>query len=133
MCRAANNEFLLRAWLSIGNVVRWLLHQHPAFEQYNEHILTNHDVPIAVLRSGDPDAAEATFRTVILRSGGLQRLGLETPAEFGSLLSDAATAQVAPSAAVTAQAATSLPLRNRDWTSRRGASLLTSSVERADG
>jgi DNA-binding GntR family transcriptional regulator len=104
MCRAADNEFLLRAWLSIGNLVRLFLHQHPAFEQYSEHVLTNHDVLIAVLRSGDPDAAETTFRTVILRSG-LQRLGLEPPAEFGSLLADAATALVASADTVAAHAA----------------------------
>ena len=89
VCRAAGNEFLLRAWLSIGNLVRLFLHRHPAYEHEPADVLRNHERLIAVLRSGDPDAAEATFRAVILRSG-LRRLGAQPPAGFASLLAEGA-------------------------------------------
>ncbi len=87
VCRAADNEFLLRSWQSIGNLVRLFLHQHPAFELQAEEVLGNHEDLIAALRSGDPDAADSTFRSVILRSG-LRRLGMQVPPEFAALLSD---------------------------------------------
>jgi DNA-binding GntR family transcriptional regulator len=79
VCRAAANEFLLRSWLSIGNLVRLFLHQKL----------------IAVLRAGDPDAADATFRTVILRSG-FRRLNIPTPPEFAAFLATDAIGTAPP-------------------------------------
>lgn len=85
VCHAADNEFLLRSWQSIGNLVRLFLYNAPAFELQPEDVRGNHEDMIAALRSGDPDAADFTFRSIILRSG-MRRLGLPTPAEFASLL-----------------------------------------------
>lgn len=84
VCRAAENEFLLRSWQSIGNLVRLFLYNAHAFELQTQDVLGNHEDMIAALRAGDPDAADFTFRSVILRSG-MRRLGLPTPAEFASL------------------------------------------------
>jgi DNA-binding GntR family transcriptional regulator len=87
VCRAADNEFLLQSWQSIGNLVRLFLYNAPAFELQPEDVLGNHEDMIAALRSGDPDAADFTFRSIILRSG-MRRLGLQTPPEFASLLNE---------------------------------------------
>ncbi len=95
VCRAADNEFLLRSWQSLGNLIRLFLHQHQAFELQADDVLGNHEDLIDVLRSGDPDAADATFRSVILRSG-MRRLGMQPPAEFSTLLSDLPTALTPP-------------------------------------
>ncbi|MDB5376768.1 MAG: putative GntR family DNA-binding regulator [Rubritepida sp.] len=82
VCRQSGNEFLLRAWLSMSNLVRLFLHRHPAFEQGSPKgshlVLLNHDRLLEVLASGDPDRAEAAFRHVILESG-FARLGLKPP------------------------------------------------------
>lgn len=78
VCRQSGNEFLLRAWLSMSNLVRLFLHRHPAFESAGEGVLANHDDLLAALRSRDPDRAEAEFRRVILESG-FRRLGLTPP------------------------------------------------------
>lgn len=95
VCRAAANEFLLRSWLSIGNLVRLFLHQHPAYELQAADVLANHEKLIAVLRAGDPDAADATFRTVILRSG-FRRLNTPTPPEFAAFLATDAVGAAPP-------------------------------------
>jgi DNA-binding GntR family transcriptional regulator len=95
VCRAADNEFLLRSWQSLGNLIRLFLHQHQAFELQAEDVLGNHEDLIAALRAGDPDAADLTFRSVILRSG-MRRLGLPPPPEFASLLSDLPAALTPP-------------------------------------
>jgi len=78
VCRHAGNEFLLRAWLSMSNLVRLFLHRHPAFEHAGQGVLANHDHLLAALHSGDPDRAEAEFRRVILESG-FRRLGVKPP------------------------------------------------------
>lgn len=87
VCLAAGNEFVLRSWQSIGNLVRLFLYQHPAYELQAEDVLANHEDLIAALRCGDADAADTTFRSVILRSG-LRRLGMQPPAEFTTLLNE---------------------------------------------
>ena len=79
VCQHAGNAFLLRAWLSMSNLVRLFLHRHPAFEEQGQDVLLNHDHLLAALRARDPDRAEAQFRRVILESG-FRRLGLTPPA-----------------------------------------------------
>lgn len=78
VCRLSGNEFILRAWLSISNLVRLFLHDHPGFERNNGSVLKNHDDLLAALRDGDPDRAESVFRSVIMRSG-FSRLKTEIP------------------------------------------------------
>jgi DNA-binding GntR family transcriptional regulator len=86
VCRQSGNDFLLRAWLSMSNLVRLFLHRHPAFEREgakgspreNHGVLLNHDRLLEALGSGDPDRAEAVFRQVILESG-FARLGQKPP------------------------------------------------------
>ncbi len=78
VCRQSGNEFLLRAWLSMSNLVRLFLHRHPGFERESQGVLLNHDRLLEALSSGDPDRAEAVFRHVILESG-FARLGLRPP------------------------------------------------------
>lgn len=84
VCEAAGNEFLLRSWVSISNLIRLFLHHHPAYEHDAGDVLNNHARMLDVLRGGDPDLADATFRTVIIRSGH-RRLGVEPPAEIAAL------------------------------------------------
>lgn len=79
VCRHAGNEFLLRAWLSMSNLVRLFLHRHQAFERESQGVLLNHDRLLAALAAGDPDRAEAVFRQVILESG-FASLGRRPPA-----------------------------------------------------
>lgn len=79
VCRQSGNEFLLRSWRSISNLVRLFLHRHPAFEREGgQGVLLNHDRLLEALASGDPDRAEAAFRHVILRSG-FAGLGMKPP------------------------------------------------------
>lgn len=78
VCRQAGNEFLLRAWLSMSNLVRLFLHRHPAFEREGQGVLLNHDRLLGALAARDPDRAEAVFRQVILESG-FSGLGLRPP------------------------------------------------------
>ncbi|MBY0335730.1 MAG: GntR family transcriptional regulator [Acetobacteraceae bacterium] len=78
--RSAQNAFLLRAWLSLANRVRLFLHRHPAYEGGGGAVITNHERLLDALR-GDPAAAEATFRAVILESG-FSRLGRPVPASL---------------------------------------------------
>jgi DNA-binding GntR family transcriptional regulator len=78
VCEASGNEYLLRSWVSISNLVRLFLHHHPAYERRPEDLLRNHERFLASLRSGDPDLAEATFRDVIIESG-YGRLGVPLP------------------------------------------------------
>lgn len=78
VCRQAGNEFLLRAWLSMSNLVRLFLHRHPAFEREGQGVLLNHDRLLGALAARDPDRAEAVFRQVILESG-FSSLGLRPP------------------------------------------------------
>lgn len=84
VCEAAGNEFLLRSWVSISNLIRLFLHHHPAYERDAGDVLHNHHRMLEVLRGGDPDLADATFRTVIIRSG-YRRLGIEPAAEIAAL------------------------------------------------
>lgn len=82
VCRHSGNEFLLRAWLSMSNLVRLFLHRHPGFEREGprggDSVLLNHDRLLGALAARDPDRAEAVFRQVILESG-FSRLGLRPP------------------------------------------------------
>lgn len=82
VCEASGNEYLLRSWVSISNLVRLFLHHHPAYERKPEDLLRNHERFLASLRSGDPDLAEATFRDVIIESG-YSRLGVPFPKAMG--------------------------------------------------
>jgi DNA-binding GntR family transcriptional regulator len=84
VCEASGNEYLLRSWVSISNLVRLFLHHHPAYEHKPEDLLRNHERFLAALRSGDPDLAEATFRSVIVESG-YSRLGVPFPKAMGRL------------------------------------------------
>lgn len=81
LCRFAGNPFLLAAWSSIRNRVRLFLHSHPAFVHEAEHVLDNHERMLKALASGDPDRAERTFRTIVLKSAR-QRFGDPPPASF---------------------------------------------------
>jgi len=87
VCEGAGNEFLLRSWVSISNLIRLFLHHHPAYERDAEDVLHNHLRMLDVLRGGDADIADATFRTVIIRSG-YRRLGIEPTAEVAALCVD---------------------------------------------
>ncbi len=87
VCEGAGNEFLLRSWTSISNLIRLFLHHHPAYERDAEDVLHNHLRMLDVLRGGDADVADATFRTVIIRSG-YRRLGIEPAAEVAALCVD---------------------------------------------
>ncbi|TCH96014.1 GntR family transcriptional regulator [Roseococcus sp. SYP-B2431] len=82
VCRHSGNEFLLRSWLSMSNLVRLFLHRHPAFEREgpegSQAVLLNHDRLLGALASRDPDRAEAAFRDVILESG-FSGLGVKPP------------------------------------------------------
>lgn len=98
VCEASGNEFLLRSWVSISNLVRLFLHQHPAFERQPADLLRNHERLLAVLRSGNPELADATFREVIIHSG-YRRLGAGIPPEIASLCTGAAEEE--PSGKVT--------------------------------
>jgi len=84
VCEAAGNEFLLRSWVSLSNLIRLFLHHHPAYERDAEDVLRNHLRMLDVLRSGDPDQADATFRAVIIHSG-YRRLGIAPPREIAAL------------------------------------------------
>lgn len=84
VCEASGNEFLHRSWVSISNLVRMFLHRHPSYEREAGDVLRNHDRLLAVLRAGDPDKADATFRAVIIGSG-YRRLGITPPAEIATL------------------------------------------------
>jgi DNA-binding GntR family transcriptional regulator len=84
VCEGAGNEFLLRSWTSISNLIRLFLHHHPAYERDAEDVLGNHLRMLEVLRGGDAELADATFRTVIIRSG-YRRLGIEPAAEVAAL------------------------------------------------
>jgi DNA-binding GntR family transcriptional regulator len=84
VCEGAGNEFLLRSWTSISNLIRLFLHHHPAYERDAEDVLGNHLRMLEVLRGGDAALADATFRTVIIRSG-YRRLGIEPAAEVAAL------------------------------------------------
>jgi DNA-binding GntR family transcriptional regulator len=87
VCEGAGNEFLLRSWTSISNLIRLFLHHHPAYERDAEDVLGNHLRMLEVLRGGDAELADATFRTVIIRSG-YRRLGIEPAAEVAALCVD---------------------------------------------
>ena len=87
VCEGAGNEFLLRSWVSISSLIRLFLHHHPAYERDAEDVLRNHLRMLDVLRGGDADIADATFRTVIIRSG-YRRLGIEPAAEVAALCVD---------------------------------------------
>ncbi len=87
VCEGAGNEFLLRSWVSISNLIRLFLHHHPAYERDAEDVLHNHLRMLDVLRGGNADLADATFRTVIIRSG-YRRLGIEPAAEVAALCVD---------------------------------------------
>jgi DNA-binding GntR family transcriptional regulator len=87
VCEGAGNEFLLRSWTSISNLIRLFLHHHPAYERDAEDVLGNHIRMLEVLRGGDAELADATFRTVIIRSG-YRRLGIEPAAEVAALCVD---------------------------------------------
>ena len=84
VCAGSGNAFLLRSWTGISHLIRLFLHHHPGFERDAPEVLRNHARLLRVLRSGDPDLADATFRDVILRSG-YRRLGLEPPPEIAAL------------------------------------------------
>lgn len=84
VCAAAGNEFLLRSWVSMSNLIRLFLHHHPAFERNAPDVLQNHVRLLEVLRGGNPDLADATFRTVIIRSG-YRRIGVAPGPEIAAL------------------------------------------------
>lgn len=101
VCSAAGNGLLLSTWHSIRNFVRLFIHAHPGFEADVGRRLSNQEAFLAALLSGDPERAERTFRSIILRSA-FERLRLEVPADLLDLVGDpvaeAATGQFAPSA-----------------------------------
>lgn len=66
--RLADNQFLFTSWRLISNLVRLFLYPHPGFEREAPVILSNYDKLSAALQSGDPNLAEATFRSIILVS-----------------------------------------------------------------
>jgi DNA-binding GntR family transcriptional regulator len=87
VCEGAGNEFLLRSWTSISNLIRLFLHHHPAYERDAGDVLQNHLRMLDALRGGDAELADATFRTVIIRSG-YRRLGIEPATEVAALCVD---------------------------------------------
>lgn len=84
VCALSGNEFLLRAWRSISDLVRLFLHGHPAFERNIQSVLDNHEKLLAALRLGDPDRAEQVFQSIILKSA-YARLGTDVPPALKSL------------------------------------------------
>ena len=68
ICTLSGNDFLLRAWQSISNLVRLFLHSHPDFERDIPAVLRNHDDELAALRDAPPDEAEKIFKAIIMRS-----------------------------------------------------------------
>jgi DNA-binding GntR family transcriptional regulator len=101
VCRLSGNEFLLGAWQSISNRVRLFLHDHPAFERDIGSVLRNHDRLLDVLRNGTPDEADATFRSVILRSA-FGRLKTEIPSAILPLAAMESADPLMPSASAPA-------------------------------
>lgn len=85
ICTLADNPFLLTAWRSISNLVRLFLHTHPGFVHESPRVLSNHDTLLAALASGDPDAAERSFRAIILTSA-LERLDMDIPPALTSVV-----------------------------------------------
>lgn len=85
VCRLSGNEFLLKAWQLMSNLVRLFLHSHPAYEREVESVLCNHERFLAALSSGDPEQAEAIFRGTILKSG-YSALGSTIPDVLKNLL-----------------------------------------------
>jgi DNA-binding GntR family transcriptional regulator len=94
VCSSAKNGLLLSTWRSIRNFVRLFIHAHPGFEADVEKRLSNQASFLAALLSGDPERAERTFRSVILRSA-FERWGLEIPADLADLVDDPQTKEAA--------------------------------------
>jgi DNA-binding GntR family transcriptional regulator len=84
VCNASGNEYLLRAWRSISNLVRLFLQNHPGFETHTQTVLRNHEALIDALTHGTPDQADARFRGGIIGSG-FSRLGLPIPDYIGGI------------------------------------------------
>jgi DNA-binding GntR family transcriptional regulator len=84
VCTLSGNGFLLNAWQSISNLVRLFLHENPGFEHKTSEILPHHDALMVALKQGDPDHAEAVFRSLILNSA-FKRLGRPIPDELASV------------------------------------------------
>ena len=78
VCRSSNNEFLLRAWSAISNLIRVFLRQYAGFDHDVSGVLANHQRFLTVLRTGTPDEAEAIFRNTILQSS-YSSLKIEPP------------------------------------------------------
>jgi DNA-binding GntR family transcriptional regulator len=87
VCSSAGNGLLLSTWHSIRNFVRLFIHAHPGFEADVGKRLSNQDAFLTALLSSDPERAERTFRSIILRSA-FERLGLEIPADLSDLVGD---------------------------------------------
>lgn len=83
----AGLTFLISTWRSIGNFVRLFIYTHPGFEVEVEQRLRNQEDYVAALVSGDPEFAERTFRSIILKSA-FTRLGRAVPADFADLYRD---------------------------------------------
>ena len=94
VCASAKNGLLLSTWRSIRNFVRLFIHAHPGFEADVEKRLSNQANFLAALLSGDPERAEWTFRSVILRSA-FERWGLEIPTDLADLVNDPRSKEVA--------------------------------------
>lgn len=79
VCRASQNEFLVRGWSAISNLIRVFLREHTDYEHDVDSVLANHRRFLTVLCTGTPDEAENEFRHTILRSSYV-RLNVEPPA-----------------------------------------------------
>lgn len=68
VCEAAGNEFILRSWRSLSDLLRLFMHENKAFEQSIATVLDNNMQLFSALKTGDGNEAEAVFRRLIIAS-----------------------------------------------------------------
>lgn len=97
VCVLSGNVFLHSTWHSISSLVRLYQQSNDIYDAHSESIIEHHREFADVLRAGDPDVAETTFRRIITE-GVFAWLDVPVPSALESMVGKGQRAQAAPAA-----------------------------------
>ncbi|MDR5815106.1 MULTISPECIES: GntR family transcriptional regulator [unclassified Caballeronia] len=84
VCTLADNDLLQTTWHSISSLVRLYQQGNTSYEVRSESVVHHHHEFVEALKSGDPDFAEQTFRSIITDTT-FRSLGLPVPEAMTSM------------------------------------------------